>query len=143
MRILLFAYVHGDVNAWRITRILDRFDSCWGIEQMAGMLCMMLDGIDTLIRKNETIRARITPKIAESMTHLSVVAECLRQISLWMATAPFQAVGEDHKGCKDLLRYHGFKEFIIHQSFSTFPRLLFTTWSREANLTQYQRATIR
>jgi hypothetical protein len=63
----------------------------------------MLDHLDMLIRKDETVRALLSPKLATLITQLSLASECAYQYSLWADTPSSIGINlnEEHKHLHD------------------------------------------
>jgi hypothetical protein len=74
------------VGEMLVRTIFDCFDSEIKRRQEYGRSFHMLDNLDMLIRKNETVRTLISPQLATVITQLSLASECLFQHSLWLQT---------------------------------------------------------
>jgi hypothetical protein len=51
-----------------------------------GSIYYVLDNLDMLIRKDETVQALLSPRLARLITQLSLASECVHQYSLWLNT---------------------------------------------------------
>jgi hypothetical protein len=69
-----------------IRTIFDSFDA--KIARFADLdhIYTTLDHLDTLIRKDETVRALMSPQLSSVLTQLSLVSECCFQYWLWQKT---------------------------------------------------------
>jgi hypothetical protein len=66
-----------------------------------GRIYYVLDNLDMLVQKDETVQALLTPKLARLITQLSLASECAFQYSLWLNTPSALGVNMDAEHTHD------------------------------------------
>jgi hypothetical protein len=91
-------YSKGTTLSDQIDHWLDAFDERKG-DIRHSILCVGIDMLDKLIKNNKAAQKMISPTVSGILTSISIAAECLRQVDLWLETPQLHLFRESHTNC--------------------------------------------
>lgn len=88
----------GDFKVNDFMVLLEELDEVVSEDTNTSVLFYVLDRFDVIIKRKVEIQSIISPLVASDIAKLSIVAECLRQINMWLATPEIHIFQKQHVG---------------------------------------------
>ncbi|KAJ4351555.1 uncharacterized protein N0V89_006898 [Didymosphaeria variabile] len=93
----------GDQLEAELMHVFNFFDASGKGRVSDGVFFHKLDQLDSILRKNSGAQTMISPRVSQKLGSLSIMVECLRQLSLWRLSPEVQLFLEDHGHCEEKL----------------------------------------
>ncbi|KAL1593261.1 hypothetical protein SLS60_010869 [Paraconiothyrium brasiliense] len=94
-----------------IMTLLEELNGSIGCHIQGKRLFHILDRFDMILKGDPGDRSMISPLVAGYIAKLSIVAECLRQITMWYATPEVLLFQRQHIDCDEAIPSYGFVDF--------------------------------